>query len=177
MYGANIPGFTFVDMLARLRADGLLPYRIAAVAPGGEHDGGTRRALRRRRARRSSTKRGAAGCRWSRARRSPTASSGGSGSTTRRPAAGRSAASSTSAAASANFGDTAASLDVPNGLVLKLPALPSSPTRGLVFEFAARGIPVVHLLHVKGLARDNGLPFDPVPFPPPSDEPSHRAVD
>ena len=40
MYGANIPGFTFVDMLARLRAEGLLPYSIAAVAPGGEHDTG-----------------------------------------------------------------------------------------------------------------------------------------
>jgi poly-gamma-glutamate system protein len=40
MYGANIPGFTFVDMLARLRADGLLPYEITAVAPGGERDGG-----------------------------------------------------------------------------------------------------------------------------------------
>ena len=71
--------------------------------------------------------------------------------------------------ATANFGDTEASLEVPNGLVLKMPALPSSPSRGLIFEFAARGISVVHLLHVKGLARDNGLPFDPVPFPPPGD--------
>ena len=55
---------------------------------------------------------------------------------------------------------------MPNGLLLKLPSLPLSPARGLLFEFAARGVPVVHLLHVKGLARANGLPFDPVPFPP-----------
>ena len=68
--------------------------------------------------------------------------------------------------ASASFGDTAASLDLPNGLVLRVPRIPASPTRGLVFEFAARGVPIVHLLYVKGLARDNGLPFDPVPFPP-----------
>ena len=68
--------------------------------------------------------------------------------------------------ATANYGDTEASLEVPNGLVLKLPSLPSSPSRGLLFEFAARGVPVVHLLYVKGLARENGLPFDPVPFPP-----------
>ena len=40
MYGANLPGFTFVDMLARLREDGILPYRIAAVSPGGDQDGG-----------------------------------------------------------------------------------------------------------------------------------------
>ena len=63
--------------------------------------------------------------------------------------------------ATANYGDTEASLQVPNGLVLRVPSLPSSPSRGLVFEFAARGVPVVHLLYVKGLARDNGLPFDP----------------
>ena len=68
--------------------------------------------------------------------------------------------------AAASFGNTSASLSLPNGLVLRPPVLPSSPTRGVVFEFAARGVPVVHLLFVKGLARDNGLPYDPIPFPP-----------
>ena len=34
MYGANIPGFTFIDMLARLRADGLLPYSIVGGRAG-----------------------------------------------------------------------------------------------------------------------------------------------
>jgi poly-gamma-glutamate system protein len=53
--------------------------------------------------------------------------------------------------------------------MLHVPALPGSPSRGLLFEFAARGVPVVHLLYVKGLARENGLPFDPVPFPPLTD--------
>jgi poly-gamma-glutamate system protein len=67
--------------------------------------------------------------------------------------------------ASANFGTTEASLALPAGLVLRPPALPRSSTRGLVFEFAARGVPVVHLLHVKGLARENGMPYDPVPMP------------
>ena len=68
--------------------------------------------------------------------------------------------------ASANYGDTAASLELPNGFVFRVPRVPASPTRGLVFEFLSRGVPVVHLLFVRGLARDNGLPFDPVPFPP-----------
>jgi len=68
--------------------------------------------------------------------------------------------------ASASFGDTEASLALPNGLVLKVPEMPRSPTRGVVFEFAARGVPVVHLLHVRGIVRDNHLPFDPVPLPP-----------
>ena len=98
MYGANIPGFTFADMLDRLRRDGVLPYRLAAVSPGGVEDAGARRPVRRRRPTRCSPRRGASACRWSRAIRSPRASRPGSASTTRRPAAGRSAASSTPAA-------------------------------------------------------------------------------
>jgi len=165
MYGANLPGFTFVDMLARLRADGLLPFEIAAVSPGGDQDGGagvlfdeegtallseTRRSgvpmvegatLAARIQRRLRIYDAAAGARPIRC----FVNVGG---------------------ASANFGDIPASLDLRNGLLLRVPRLPSSPTRGLVFEFASRGVPIVHLLHVKGLARDNGLPFDPVPLPP-----------
>ena len=57
-------------------------------------------------------------------------------------------------------------MPLPNGLVFRAPDAPASPTRGVVFEFAARGVPVVHLLHVRGLADANHLPFDPVPFPP-----------
>jgi poly-gamma-glutamate system protein len=57
-------------------------------------------------------------------------------------------------------------LKLPNGLVRSVPVRPAGPTRGLAFEFLSRGVPVIHLLHVKGLARDHGLPFDPVPFPP-----------
>jgi poly-gamma-glutamate system protein len=165
MYGANVPGFTFVDMLARLRDDGLLPYRIAAVAPGGERDSGrgvlfdedgttlvdeARRSglpmvegptLCDRIARRLQIYETEAGGRPIRC----FVNVGG---------------------ATANFGDTEASLEVPNGLVLTLPQVPASPARGLLFEYAARGTPVVHLLYVKGIARANGLPYDPVPFPP-----------
>jgi poly-gamma-glutamate system protein len=68
--------------------------------------------------------------------------------------------------ASASFGDTPASLALPNGLVLSLPDVPRGLTRGLVYEFASRGVPVVHLLFIRGLARDNHLPFDPIPLPP-----------
>jgi hypothetical protein len=32
---------------------------------------------------------------------------------------------------------------------------------------SARGVPVVHLLHVEGIARSFGLPIDPVPLPHP----------
>jgi poly-gamma-glutamate system protein len=48
--------------------------------------------------------------------------------------------------------------------------LPPPARRGLIQEMAARGVPVIHLLYVKGLADRYGLPWDPVPLPGP-DEP------
>jgi poly-gamma-glutamate system protein len=165
MYGANLPGFTLIDMLERLRSEGLLPYRLAAVSPGGRMDTGggvlfdesgdtllaeTRRSgipmvrgttLAERIQDRLRIFREGSGGRPIRC----FVNIGGS---------------------AANYGTTDASLALPPGLIPHLPVLPSSPTRGVVFEFAARGVPVVHLLFVKGLARDNGLPFDPVPLPP-----------
>lgn len=165
MYGANIPGFTFVDMLAALRRDHLLPYRFAAVSPGGKDDGGTGVVFEEETGNRllQETRRsglpevGGASLaeRIQRRLRIYEAAAGARGVTCFVNIGG----------ASANFGNTEASLALPAGLVLRPPAPPASPTRGLVFEFAARGVPVVHLLHVKGLARDNGLPYDPVPLP------------
>jgi poly-gamma-glutamate system protein len=168
MYGANIPGFTFVDMLARLRADGLLPYSISAVAPGGDRDGGSGVLFDETgttlvdEARRSGLPLVEGATLPDRIRRRLQIFDAASG--------GRPIRCFVNVGgATANYGDTAASLEVPNGLVLRLPSLPGSPSRGLLFEFAARGVPVVHLLHVQGLARQNGLPFDPVPFPPAGD--------
>jgi poly-gamma-glutamate system protein len=164
MYGANLQGFTFVDMLARLREDGILPYAMAAVSPGGDQDGG-------------------AGVLFdedgetlvAEARRTGLPMVEGATLADRiqwrlrayeRAARGQPIRAFVNiGGASASFGDTPASLEVPNGLVSRWPAMPVSPARGLIFEFAARGVPVVHLLHVRGLARDNGLPYDPVLLP------------
>jgi poly-gamma-glutamate system protein len=165
MYGANLPGFTFIDMLARLRADGLLPYGIAAVSPGGDQDGGAGVLF---------DEDGTA--LLAETRRSGIPVVGGASLTDRIQQRLRIYDAAAGArpircfvnvgGSSASFGNTSASLALPNGLSLKVATLPASPTRGLVFEFASRGIPVVHVLHVRGLARDNGLPFDPVPLPP-----------
>jgi poly-gamma-glutamate system protein len=164
MYGANIPGFTFVDMLARLRSEGVLPYSIEAVAPGGAHDTGRGVLFDEDgstlidEARRSGLPLVEGATLADRVRRRLEIYG--------RAAAGRPIRCFVNVGgATANYGDTEASLGVPNGLVLKLPSVPSAPSRGLLFEFAARGVPLVHLLYVKGLARENGLPFDPVPFP------------
>ncbi|MEW5981207.1 MAG: poly-gamma-glutamate system protein [Acidobacteriota bacterium] len=164
MYGANLPGFTFVEMLSHLRTEGLLPYELAAVSPGGHEDRGAGvlfdedGTMLAAEARRSGL---------------PVIDAASLAESIERRLSIYAAASRgrpircfvNIGGASASFGNTPASLDLPNGLVREVPAIPASPTRGLVFEFAARGVAVVHLLHVRGLARDNGVPFDPAPLP------------
>ena len=35
----------------------------------------------------------------------------------------------------------------------------------MIQEMARRGVPVIHLLNIKGLAAEYGLPWDPSPLP------------
>ena len=67
--------------------------------------------------------------------------------------------------ASSNNGTSSYTLDFPQGLVIKPPRIPTSADRGLVYEFASQGVPVINLLNVRLLADMNGLPYDPVPLP------------
>jgi poly-gamma-glutamate system protein len=67
--------------------------------------------------------------------------------------------------ASPNSGTSSYTLDFPQGLVLDPPRIPVSADRGLNYEFAAQGIPVINLLNVRLLAAKNGLPYDPIPLP------------
>jgi poly-gamma-glutamate system protein len=69
--------------------------------------------------------------------------------------------------AEANLGTSPRILEVPPGLVEGSKSLPPESRRGVLFEMQARGIPVVHLLHVRGLVLRYGLPWDPLPIPPP----------
>lgn len=71
--------------------------------------------------------------------------------------------------ASVNSGVSTGSLNIPSGLALDLPFIPDNELRGLCFEYAARGIPVLNLLNVKKLCADNGIAFDPVPMSAPGD--------
>lgn len=71
--------------------------------------------------------------------------------------------------ASANMGTSPYTLTFPNGLVTDPPRIPQDVDRGLTFEYAARNVPVIHLLNVRGLAADNGLAFDPVPLTHPGE--------
>ncbi len=81
--------------------------------------------------------------------------------------------------AEANLGTDPVILEVPPGLVPpgELPnagEMPPPSRRGVLLEMAARGVPVIHLLHVRGLVLAHGLAWDPVPLPPPGTTPLRR---
>lgn len=74
--------------------------------------------------------------------------------------------------AEANLGTDPVILEVPPGLVLPedlsgAGKIPPPGRRGVLQEMAARGVPVIHLLHVRGLVLTHGLAWDPVPLPAP----------
>ncbi|MFQ6039072.1 MAG: hypothetical protein ACE5LV_10715, partial [Candidatus Aminicenantales bacterium] len=51
---------------------------------------------------------------------------------------------------------------------------PPKPDQGLIYAMAARGIPVIHLLYIRGLAKKYGLEWDPVPLPEPGEGALYR---
>ncbi len=71
--------------------------------------------------------------------------------------------------ASVNNGASSYTLDFPNGLTIEPPMIPSTPYRGLIYEYAARGVPVINMLNVRGLAEENGIAFDPKPLEKPGE--------
>jgi poly-gamma-glutamate system protein len=73
----------------------------------------------------------------------------------------------------ANLGTDAEVLKVPPGLAGRV-AVPPPSRRGVLQAMAAAGVPVVHLLNVKGLCERYGLPWDPRPLPRPGGAPFDR---
>ncbi|MDY0392458.1 MAG: poly-gamma-glutamate system protein [Candidatus Bipolaricaulis sp.] len=68
----------------------------------------------------------------------------------------------------ADMGEDPAVLSLQPGLNV-LPSVPEGPATGVAFEMARRGIPVVHLLNIRGLVTRYGLPWDPSPLPSPGE--------
>jgi len=67
--------------------------------------------------------------------------------------------------ASANTGTCPEVLRVRPGVHRTLPRCRGEP--GVMWLMHSRGVPVIHLLHVDGIAAALGLPLDPVPLPAP----------
>jgi poly-gamma-glutamate system protein len=66
----------------------------------------------------------------------------------------------------ANMGTDSEILKVSPGLAV-FSHLPPRERRGMIFEMAARRVPVIHLLYIKGLCDRYGLTWDPAPLPEP----------
>ncbi len=65
-----------------------------------------------------------------------------------------------------NMGEDSLVLKIKPGNV-KTREIPPPEKRGVLFEMAAREIPVIHLLYIKGLVDRYGFVWDPVPLPRP----------
>lgn len=170
MYGATIPQFTFIDMLAAIRARGILPHSIAAVSLGGDDDagGGGLFEISTEVSEMVAERSGLHVIREASIEKS----------ITRRMQVFEEAAAKCGGSvscfvniggASANYGTTTASLDFSNGLVMVPKVMSIDPARGLIFEYAAMGLPVINLIDIRGIAIRNGIPVDPIPLPNPGD--------
>lgn len=165
MYGANLPEFTFVEMLKSLKRRGLLAYAPIAVSFGGDND--RAEGLMNENAQPIFLR---------------LAESSGipliyeatfADDVREKMRRYENAARGLSircfvniGGATANIGTTPAAFDFPNGLSKFASTSANESERGLLLKYAARGIPAIHLLNIKDLAVKNGLPIDPVPFPP-----------
>jgi poly-gamma-glutamate system protein len=162
-YGANRTNWTLIDILEVLHKNGFIDLRPAAVSLGGADDVGnefepdTRNSLRDK-----------------------IRSSGLSflhepdlqRNVAKRMAIYSGPNGARTLAAFVNIGGNYADLGT-DPIVLKLEpgvnrqiAMPVKEERsGVVFAMAKRHIPVIHLLHIKGLVLKYGLPWDPTPLP------------
>lgn len=170
-WGANVPGFGWLEMEGCLRAEGIGGIPPVARSVGGEGDVGRdmdpvgRSALEAR----------------LRAGDAPfLAEPDLARNVARRMALYRERAADRRIAAFVNIGGSTANIGT-NAEVLKLrPGLaggvfvPPPGERGVLQAMAAEGVPVVHLLNIKGLCERYGLAWDPRPLPEPGAGPLYR---
>jgi len=163
-WGANIPGFGWLEMEECLRRDGALAAAPVARSVGGEADTGEGmdpegRALVESRV-------GAGGVPLV---GGPTLERNVAArmEAYRRAAGGRPIKAFVNIGGSwANMGPDPAVLGLEPGLARSV-FVPPPDRRGVIQAMAAAGVPVIHLLNIKGLCERYGLPWDPRPLPAP----------
>jgi poly-gamma-glutamate system protein len=170
MWGANEPEFNLIDMLSALRERNVIRTRaIAAVLGGGGAIGGSMdldgvAALRRSAARDGvpiiETRPVAALIDALLARITAAAGDTGPGAVIN------------AGGALVGLGSCPESYEWPPGLTRRAPPC-SDGTPGLAMRLAADGLPVLHIINMRRLALEWGLPFDPTPLPIPG---NNRAV-
>ena len=165
-YGANIPGFTFIEMLDYLNKKDIFPYKLHGVSLGGNLDKAEGLLTSNSKEEFIKTAKKADApyiynetLRESIEKRMQIYSNVSKESEIK--------GFVNIGGAVANFGQTNKSLSFPNGLVLNPPTIPDDKNKGLIFEYAAQGKPIIHLLNIRGLASESGITVDPVPLPEP----------
>jgi poly-gamma-glutamate system protein len=169
MWGATDPGFNWLDMAAALRARGVIHARVAAAVLGGDGAvGGGMDAA------------GVAALRASAAGDEVPLIDARPLTALIDALLGRVAASIADAApeetrpgavinvggALIGLGSCREAAELPPGLVPRSPSC-TSGTPGLAMRLAQAGVPLLHVLNIRRLAVEWGLPFDPVPLPAP----------
>ena len=166
MYGATRPEFTVPRMLRILSDASIVPFTLLAVSPGSDLDYGENALFEDSRAMIASLA-AEAGVEFisfdppdleaSIARRLQLYRLHAGGQKIR--------CFVNIGGASPNSGTSSYTLDFPQGLVMAPPRIPATADRGLIYEFASQGLPVINLLNVRLLAQRSGLPYDPMPLP------------
>jgi poly-gamma-glutamate system protein len=172
-YGANDPAFTWLDMMDCLRASGIMDIRPAAVSIGGDSDSGRNMDPRGREV----LLQGIRSRGLSLLEEHDLAANVAARMSIYEQAVGRGGirAFINVGGSWANMGTDERVLAIKPGLA-RPRSIPPSGRRGVLFEMAGRGIPVIHLLYIKGLAKANSLPWDPLPLPRPGRSPLYAAT-
>jgi poly-gamma-glutamate system protein len=161
MYGANNPNLTWLDMERILEMKGVFPYRSAAASLGGISDtkggidgtGIESGLLSIRRNNVHYLDEGGVRTQQIDIRRRVDLYSRILNGT--KPAAFINVGASQTA-----LGNSPEVYKLPTGLLKHVPAS-ADPERGIIFQMAEQGIPVIHLLKIRNLAKQFGIPFDP----------------
>lgn len=176
MYGANIPDFTFIEMLKYLRKNNILNTKIAAISFGGDNDQADNLffidnkdiffeiaqkseipLIYEETLKESIDQRIKVFNKNSENKKIKTFINIGG--------------------ASANFGNTAASVNFENGLSIPGKLNTKYTENGLISYFLSKNVPIIHLLNIENLARKNGIQVDPVPLPEPGKADVYYIVD
>ncbi len=157
-FGATLPGFTYPDMEAYLVEEGLLTRRSTAFSMGGEGDLGLempddlRAEIQARLTGLGYELLSYENIEENIAER------------VRRFAEGGPVRCFVNVGGNiASFGTGSGMTTAPGGIIASLPD--GERGNGLVQHYLREGVPVVHLLYMKGILTDYGLPYDPVPLP------------
>lgn len=166
MYGANIPNFSFIEMLKELRKEQILSYKIRALSLGGDNDRADNLFF-------SDNKN--TFFKIAKKESIPLIYEKDLEASIQKRIDILKENSQTNqiktfiniGGASANFGSTSASVKFENGLTIPGKLNTEYAKNGLLSYFLSQNIPVIHLLNIENLARENGIQVDPVPLPKP----------